>query len=368
MTLTTRIAPGPAQTSLFTDEETRPAGGLRIFPSTRYQGSKAKLVDWIWSAVADLEFDTVLDAFGGTGCVAYRMKCEGKETTYNDVLRWNEQCGLALIENSSVRLPEEQAAALTRRHPGVAYPTFIADTFGDIYFLDEENVWLDTVVTNIRRLSDPYQRALAFYALCQACIIKRPYNLFHRRNLYIRLAEVDRSFGNKTTWDTPFDEHFLRFVREANDAVFDNGKANRALCEDALELKGHWDLVYIDTPYISGKGIGVDYRDFYHFLEGMTMYDRWPQELDRASKHHRLLRTPSPWSNPGTIYAAFRAIFDRFSDSIIVVSYRSDGIPSPEQLKALLAETKRHVTEAPRREYQYALSTTNGHEMLLIGT
>ena len=184
------------------------------------------------------------------------------------------------------------------------------------------------------------------------------------------MAEVHRSFGNKTTWDTPFGEHFLRFISEANNAVFDNGKANRALCEDALELKGIGISVYIDTPYISGKGIGVDYRDFYHFLEGITMYDRWPQELDRVSKHHRLLRAPSPWSNPGTIHAAFEAVFDRFSDFLIIVvcSYRSDGIPSPNKLRALLAKTKRHVTEAPRREYQYALSTTNGHEMLLIGT
>ena len=44
------------------------------FPSTRYQGSKVKLVDWIWEQIADLNFTTCLDAFGGTGSVAYRLK------------------------------------------------------------------------------------------------------------------------------------------------------------------------------------------------------------------------------------------------------------------------------------------------------
>ena len=33
------------------------------FPSTRYQGSKAKLVDWIWEHVQNLPFLTCLDPF-----------------------------------------------------------------------------------------------------------------------------------------------------------------------------------------------------------------------------------------------------------------------------------------------------------------
>jgi len=27
------------------------------FPSTRFQGSKQKIVDWIWEAIKDLEFN-----------------------------------------------------------------------------------------------------------------------------------------------------------------------------------------------------------------------------------------------------------------------------------------------------------------------
>ena len=55
------------------------------FPSTRYQGSKTKLVDWIWEQLAPLKFTTCLDAFGGTGSVAYRLKQAHKEVTYNDI-------------------------------------------------------------------------------------------------------------------------------------------------------------------------------------------------------------------------------------------------------------------------------------------
>ena len=44
------------------------------FPSTRYHGSKAKLVDWIRSRLEEIGFTTCLDAFGGTGTVAYKLR------------------------------------------------------------------------------------------------------------------------------------------------------------------------------------------------------------------------------------------------------------------------------------------------------
>ena len=71
------------------------------FPPTRYQGSKRKLATDIVQAVSDLSFSTVLDLFGGTGSVAYAFKQAGKQVTYNDILAFNHQIGLALIENHS---------------------------------------------------------------------------------------------------------------------------------------------------------------------------------------------------------------------------------------------------------------------------
>ncbi len=338
------------------------------FPSTRYQGSKAKLVPWIWEQIADLSFTTCLDAFGGTGAVAYRLKQEGKQVTYNDLLRFNHTIGLALIENDQVSLSSEDVDRLLQRHAEIEYPRFVQDNFSNIYFTDEENAWIDQTITNIRRLDDPYQFALAFFALCQACIIKRPYNLFHRKNLYIRLAEVDRSFGNKTTWDTPFDEWFRIFVQEANRAVFENGQWNRALNVDAVDVPGEFDLVYVDPPYISRRGVAVDYLDFYHFLEGLTLYDEWGVNLDHTSKHRRLKPRPSEWTDKHRIHAAFERVFKRYQNSIMVISYRSDGIPSEPELLSLLQQYKRNVRVEHFGQYKYVLSTNSeSEEFLLIG-
>lgn len=329
------------------------------FPSTRYQGSKAKLVDWIWEQMADFDFITCLDAFGGTGAVAYRLKHEGKAVTYNDLLRFNYCIGQAIIENRRVSLSSEEIDWLLRRHPDIKYPHFIQDTFSDIYFTDEENAWIDQTITNIRQLADPYKLALAFFALCQACIIKRPYNLFHRKNLYIRLAEVDRSFGNKITWDRPFDEWFRIFMGEANQAVFDNSQINRALNLDAIDVPGEYDLVYVDTPYISKRGVAVDYLSFYHFLEGLTIYDEWDKQIDPRSKHRPLKSQPNEWTDKKRIHNAFDRLFQKYQESIIVVSYRSNGIPSESELAFLLKRYKRDVHITHFGQYKYVLSTNS---------
>jgi adenine-specific DNA methylase len=339
------------------------------FPSTRYQGSKAKLINWIWRQIADLDFTTCLDVFGGTGAIAYRLKQEGKQVTYNDILRFNYYFGQALIENDSVRLSAADVKWLLSRHTDIAYPTFVQDTFHDIYFTDEENAWIDQTITNIRQLTDPFKFALAFFALCQACIVKRPYNLFHRKNLYVRFAEVERSFGNKTSWDRPFPEWFQLFIAEANQAVFDSGQENRATRHDALEVPGLYDAVYIDPPYVSKHGVAVDYHDFYHFLEGLAMYDEWPKHVDHESKHRRLKPRRSEWTDSDRIAGAFDRLFRRYRDSMIVVSYRSDGIPSQTELVSLLKRYKSSVRLERFGRYKYVLSTNNNSsELLLIGT
>ncbi len=336
------------------------------FPGTRYQGSKAKLVDWIWEQVKDLGFSTCLDAFGGTGAVAYRFKQEGKLVTYNDILRFNYYVGVALIENNAVQLTTDDVAWILTRHPDIDYPNFIEKTFHDIYFTDEENAWLDQTIVNINYITDPYKFALAFFALAQAAIIKRPYNLFHRKNLYVRLAEVERSFGNKASWDRPFAAWFGNFVAEANQAVFDNGQINQALNTDALEVPGVYDLVYIDTPYISRQGEGVDYRDFYHFLEGLTMYDVWKTHIDYRSKHRRLKRATNVWTDRKHIYTAFDRLFRYYKDSTLVVSYRSDGVPATEEILALLKKYKRDVRVEWFGQYKYVLSTNHRSEEVLF--
>ncbi|MCQ1534591.1 DNA methyltransferase [Methanosarcina sp. KYL-1] len=334
--------------------------------STRYRGSKQKILDWIWDEIKDLDFHTFLDAMGGTGSVAYKAKKEGKKVTYNDKLKFNFFTGFALIENDSVILNESDVSFLLEKHDTLRYPTFVQDTFNETYFTDEENAWIDMVISNINLLGNKYKKAIAMHCLFQACIIKRPYNLFHRKNLYLRLNDVKRSFGNKVTWDKPFNEHFSKFVKEVNNCIFSNGEKCNALNYDVFDIPGSYDLVYIDTPYLPEKGEIIDYRDAYHFLEGLAGYECWPGMVDAERKHKPLIREYCVWNDVKKINIAFDKLFDKFKDSIIVVSYRSDGIPSEEQLVQLLKKYKKNVREVKATDFKYVLSKKESKELLFI--
>ena len=340
---------------------------LTKFPTTRYQGSKQKYADWIWHCIQYIPFETALDAFGGTGCIAHRLKQEGKNVAYNDILKFNSIIGKALIENDREKITREDLAFILQKHSTVSYPDFIESTFPEIYFTDEENRWLDIVITNIRHIENEYKQAIAYFALFQSCIIKRPYNLFHRKNLYVRLQDVERSFGNKTTWDTPFVTHYKNFIEEANNAVFSNGKANICSNCNVFDLPNHYDLVYIDTPYISDKGVGVDYLGFYHFLEGIVNYENWHNMIDENSKHKRLKLNGSDWTSHQKIEHSFEKLIEQFKKSTLVISYRSDGIPCIDKIVNFLEACNKTVNIYESRVMKYVLSTKKSTEVLIIG-
>lgn len=131
-----------------------------VFPSTRFQGSKLKIVDWIWDGIKELKFHSALDAFGGTGCIAYMLKNKGKQVTYNDILKFNWYVGIALIENDFATLNNEDVDFLINKHRDIKYSSFVSNTFKGIYFTNEENKWIDIVVTNIDYLDNLYKKLL----------------------------------------------------------------------------------------------------------------------------------------------------------------------------------------------------------------
>ena len=62
-------------------------------------------------------------------------------------------------------------------------------------------------------------------------------------------------------------------------------------------------MVYIDTPYISSKGTGVDYLSFYHFLEGLVNYKNWNNLIDNRTKNKKMFQVENNWCNKEKIYS-----------------------------------------------------------------
>ena len=354
---------------------------IKRFPTTRYQGSKRKILPWIYDCIKDIEFTTVLDAFGGSGMVSYLFKKMGKSVTFNDILHFNQIIGESIISNNMFLLTDSDVEYILRKRKKTK--TFISDNFRGIYYLEEENVWIDAVIDNIENLSDKYtgdklkyKKAIAYNALFQSCLIKRPYNLFHRKNLEMRTRDVQRNFGNKTTWETPFPCHFKKFVSEINQSIYKSEMPCYSINKDVFSIEDvNYDLVYIDSPYVkknSGCNESSDYLKCYHFLEGISKYNDWNSLIDNTTINKRIKKDIMPnYFTPQVALTTFEKLISKFKNSIIVISYKYGGTPSIEELTEILRRYKKQV-RIHDKHYKYALNKQNGNailnrEYILIG-
>lgn len=307
-------------------------GRLSLFPSSRYMGSKHQVLPFLHQHLAALDFQTVTDAFSGSGAVSYLLKGMGKAVTSNDFMHFSYQTARAIIDNAGTVLTPEEVEELIR--PNRRAGNFIQQTFEGLYFSDEENALLDNISHNIRtRLRNSYKRSIAYAALARACLRKRPRGLF----TYTGVRYLD---GRRDLQITLADQ-FREAVTVLNNAVYDNGQDNNALNMDAFELPTGVDLVYLDPPYVSGLSDN-DYIRRYHFVEGLVRY--WEGlEIQEHTSTKKFARYPSLFDSKTTVREAFSAMFERFQDSIIAVSYSSNGIPDRDELVDLLQQYKENV-------------------------
>jgi len=358
---------------------------LKQFPTTRYQGSKRKIIPWIHEIVKEFDFKSVLDGFGGTASVSYLFKKLNKEVTFNDILKFNSIIGKAIIENSKIKLSNSNVESILKFENRETKNTFIENTFEEIYYLNEENEWLDNIINELYNLqltknvkTNDYKKCIAYYSIFQSCLIKRPFNLFHRKNLNLRTAQnVKRSFGNKTSWDRPFPDYFQKFAKEANSLIFDNGLNCNSLNKSIFDIDTEscsYELVYLDPPYIKNKGSNetADYLKCYHFLEGIARYKDWKELIDYETLNKRF-RSDFLTDNftEKNVLESFERIFEKYQKSIIILSYKFGGTPSIENLVTLLSKFKKK-TLTKSTHYKYALNHQNGdmkfnREFLIIG-
>jgi len=340
-------------------------------PVTRYYGSKRRIVHKIWDLIekGSIEFNSVLDVFGGSATFSYKAKLEGKRVVYNDIFKFNHIIGKALIQNNSTKLTGEDIEFLVTFHADIEYKYHVKDNYHDIYFLDQENEMIDVIVQNIIHLKGHYKQAMAYYALFQTTLIKRPFNTFHRKNLNLRTRDVKRNFGNKVTWEKDLVETFKQFCADINSYTFSNKKNNKSVNFSALSCNEEADLVYIDPPYVSKNGSHVDYHSRYHFLEALANYHDFTQHicLNRNNKEVMINKSVE-FESKKTILEDIDKLISKHKDKVIVFSYRNNGSPSPEELKNIFSKYKKDCSEYILDSHSYALNRSNKdlHELVYI--
>ena len=306
------------------------------YPSTRFMGSKSKLLPAIWAVASRFRVDTVVDLFAGSGIVGYMFKAQGKSVISNDYMKMSAVFAKAMIENNSVvLLPEEAKALLVTSEES---DHFVATTFKGLYFTDAGNELIDTLRTNIAAIENQYKRAIAMAALIRACTKKRPRGIF----TYTGARYND---GRKDLQKS-LEQQFLEAVDAINSAVFDNGRINCAKHGDAMQLHIEQPgLVYIDPPYYSPLSDN-EYVRRYHFVEGLAR-DWQGVEIQQHTQTKKFRSYATPFSSKKGAVDAFDLLFKKFAKNILIVSYSSNSLPAQDELLAIMAKHKEQVEVIP---------------------
>jgi DNA adenine methylase/adenine-specific DNA-methyltransferase len=319
----------------------------KAYPQLRFMGSKFRLLPWIHDILSRRDFDTALDGFSGSGCVGYLLKAMGKEVTSNDFLNFSTTIARATIENPGVTVGANDARFLLSYDPRQQH--FIERTFSGIFFRPEDLRFLDRIWWNLRRLENVYKRAIVIAALVRSCAKRQP------RGVFTVAGDPERYKDGRRDLRLSLEEHFLEQLEVYNTAAFDNGRENRAMRSDVFGVDPTGlDLVYLDPPYVPRSDDNC-YVKRYHFLEGLSCY--WEGvEILEDSVVKKIKKPYTPFSYRKSALTAFERLFGLFSQSILVLSYSSNGYPDLDVLVELMKRYKRTV-EVHQKPHRYHFGT-----------
>lgn len=318
-----------------------------LFPQARYKGCKRRLLPFLHSCLATYETDDVLDLYSGSGIVSLMFRQMGKRVHSNDFLKSCSITARALLGYDG---HSETPASLGRNlrylleFDSCGSERLIGHHFDGIYFTAEENHQLDLLCQK-KQLLNPRIADLYLHLVAQACLKKRPYNLFDRPDLETRLRDIKRASRNHVTWEAGIIKHAEKALLELNKLTMAEPVEHLVTTKDACELD-HFDphagLVYIDPPSLSSKGIAFDYANGYHFLEGLSDYSLFAH-ADYSKPHRPIIQKSSLWSTPEGAKNAISDIADHFQSGVIAISHRADSAVSTAEVVARLDRPGRRV-------------------------
>lgn len=322
---------------------------MEKFPSTRFMGSKDKLLGYIWGVASQFNFNSVLDLFSGSGVVSYMFKTQNKKVLSNDYMAMSANITKAMVANSNVKLTQNDLNVIFNENT----PTddFVSDTFKDLYFYDRDNAFIDMIRANLNYLENDTKKSLVLAALVRACLKRRPRGIFTYTG--------HRYDDGRKDIRLSLQEHFLNAVEAINGAVFDNGEKNISRHGDALTTKQRADLVYIDPPYYSPLSDN-EYVRRYHFVEGLVK-DWHEVDMQWNTKTKKFKNYPTPFSSRTGAYEAFDKLFEKHKDSILIVSYSSNSIPTKDEMLDIMAKYKKNV-DVVAVNYKYSFGN-QGHKV-----
>jgi DNA adenine methylase/adenine-specific DNA-methyltransferase len=328
---------------------TGPAAGRVIeraarYPRLRYMGSKYRVLPTLIDIFWGLDFDSVLDAFSGSGVVGYALKAMGKRVTTNDFLAFSATIARAAIENPGVYLEPSEVQEILK--PNLDGRDFISRTFDGLYFPADDHAFLDSAWSHIECLPK-YKRDIAISALCLSAARKQSRGVF-------TITDFRYNDGRRSM-RTPLRDLFVEAVNEYNRVIIEDAPPANALCGDVFAVTpSGFDVVYLDPPYAPPRDDN-DYIKRYHFLEGLSVYWRGQVIMEQTATK-KLAKRYTPFGYKRSICDALQKTFELFSASTIVLSYSTNSVPDESVVIELLKSVKQTV-EVFAVEHRYSFGT-----------
>jgi adenine-specific DNA-methyltransferase len=317
------------------------------FPEPQYLGAKYTHLEWIRKFIPQGS-KRAIDGFAGSHSVAFLLKQMGIETISNDYLNFNNQIGVALIQNQGVKLNAEDLKVLFDENVDSSSHSLIQSNYSNLFFLSEEAAFLDRFRFNVERITCEYKRALAICVMNRSMTRKITMGHFAHTQALIYASNPERVKRNKSLI-RPLREIFNEILPSYNQAVFSNGKLNQSHNSNILDLIPNLpdvDLVYFDPPYC---GSHSDYQGFYHLLETYTEYWRDKSFINSIRRYEP--QRYSGFDKKSSALASFEKLFE-VSENIPtwLISYNDRSFPSITDFEKIISKYREVVVESKTYE------------------
>ncbi len=313
------------------------------FPEPQYLGAKHTHLAWINKFIPQ-KVEIAVDAFSGSQTVAFLLKQLGFQVITNDFLNFNHQIGLALVENEDQRLTKADLDFLFSKSPIKERFQLIEQVYTDVFFEREEAAFLDNFRANLELFENAHKKALAFAVMNRSMTRKITMGHFGHTQALRYASDPERVKRNRSLV-RPLREIFLELVPAYNSAIFSNGRDNRSLNQNILELLptlDKVDLIYFDPPYCDSH---ADYQSFYHLLETYTEYWRNKQFINGIKRYDPQLF--SGFDKKKDVVQSFEKLFE-YAQEIPhwLISYNDRSYPSVKELAKMISKYKTVEIEA----------------------
>lgn len=228
--------------------------------SRRYIGSKAKLLDWIFSEIEkNTEGNSFFDVFAGTGCVAERALRNYESVFVNDILYSNKTIYDAFWSNEKYNSNKiiNLIDSFNLIDSSKLDANYFSNNFSNKYFGERDSKKIGYIREELENLKKSKK------------INGREFNILLASLLY-SIDKIANTVGHYEAYrkiDIKDDRFIINLINITN-----YGKKNiSTFREDANEIANtvKADIVFLDPPYNSRQ-----YSRFYHVLENLVEWKK----------------------------------------------------------------------------------------------